>query len=37
MPLMDVASTEVPILRDWLSEDLYCRAWKPIAVSHFPD
>jgi len=36
-PLMDVASTEVPILRDWLCEDLVCRAWKPIALSHFPD
>jgi SAM-dependent methyltransferase len=35
--LMEVLSTEIPVLRDWLSEDLVCVAHKPIALSHFPD
>jgi SAM-dependent methyltransferase len=36
-PLMEVLSTEVPIVRDFLCEDLFNRAYKPIALSHFPD
>lgn len=34
---VDVASTEVPGLRDLLSPELLCRARKPIALSYFPD
>jgi 2-polyprenyl-3-methyl-5-hydroxy-6-metoxy-1,4-benzoquinol methylase len=34
---MDVLSTEVPVVRDLLCEDLLCRAYKPICGSHFPD
>jgi hypothetical protein len=36
-PLIEVLSTEIPILRDWLSEDVICVAHKPIALAHFPD
>lgn len=36
-PLIDVLSTEVPVLRDVLSEDLFCVAHKPIHTSWFPD
>lgn len=35
--LVEILSTEVPALRDWLCEDLFCLAHKPIALSHFPD
>lgn len=35
--LVEILSTEIPVLRDWLSEDLMVRAYKPIALSHFPD
>jgi len=35
--LVETLSTEVPILRDHLCEDLFCIAWKPIVMSHFPD
>jgi SAM-dependent methyltransferase len=36
-PAVEIFSTEVPVVRDWLCEDLFCRATKPIALSHFPD
>lgn len=36
-PLMEVLSTEIPVIRDWLAEDLICVAHKPITLSHFPD
>ena len=35
--LMDVLSTEIPIVRDVTSEDLILIAYKPIALSFFPD
>jgi len=35
--VMEVLSTEVPLLRDLLCEDLLCCAYKPICASHFPD
>jgi 2-polyprenyl-3-methyl-5-hydroxy-6-metoxy-1,4-benzoquinol methylase len=34
---IEVLSTEIPVLRDLLCEDLFCRAYKPIAAAHFPD
>ena len=34
---IDVLSTEIPVVRDFLCEDLFCRAFKPITLSHFPD
>jgi len=34
---VEVLSTEVPVLRDVLCEDLFCVARKPIVLSHFPD
>lgn len=34
---IELMSTEVPYLRDHLCEDLFCRAWKPIHSSHFPE
>ena len=36
-PFTEVLTTEIPVARDWLCEDLFCRAYKPIAFSHFPD
>lgn len=36
-PAMEVASSELPVVRDFLCEDLVCRAYKPIVSSHFPD
>lgn len=35
--LIEVLSTEAPLVRDLLSEDVFCRAYKPIALSYFPD
>lgn len=35
--VVDVLSTELPFIRDALCEDIFCRAIKPIALSHFPD
>lgn len=35
--LVEVLSTEIPLARDLLCEDLFCIAWKPIVMSHFPD
>ena len=35
--LVELLSTEIPIIRDLLCEDLFCVALKPIVVSHFPD
>jgi len=35
-PLVDVLSTEVPGVRDVLSEDLFCVAYKPIHTAWFP-
>lgn len=34
---VELLSTEVPFVRDYLCEDLFCIAWKPIVMSHFPD
>lgn len=34
---IETLSTEVPFVRDHLCEDLFCIAWKPIVLSHFPD
>jgi SAM-dependent methyltransferase len=34
---LEVLSAEVPFIRDFMCEDLVCRAYKPIALSHFPD
>jgi len=36
-PVVDVLSTEVPAVRDLLSEDLFCVAHKPIHAAWFPD
>jgi len=36
-PAVEILSTEVPFVRDRLCEDVFCQAWKPIALSHFPD
>jgi len=35
--MVEILSTEIPILRDILCEDLLIRAYKPIGLSHFPD
>lgn len=35
--LMEIISTEIPVLRDILCEDVFCKAFKPITISHFPD
>jgi SAM-dependent methyltransferase len=37
VPAIDALSTEMPLVRDWLSEDLVCLAYKPITLAHFPD
>lgn len=34
---IELLSTEMPFARDFLCEDLFCIAWKPIVMSHFPD
>ena len=34
---VEILSTEIPVARDLLCEDLFCIAWKPIVMSHFPD
>jgi SAM-dependent methyltransferase len=36
-PIVDVLSTEVPAMRDVLSEDLFCVANKPIHAAWFPE
>lgn len=36
-PAVEVLSTELPVIRDWLCEDIFCVAHKPIALAHFPD
>jgi SAM-dependent methyltransferase len=36
-PVVEVLSTEVPGVRDVLSEDLFCVAFKPIHASWFPE
>lgn len=36
-PLMEMASSEIPGVRDWLCEDLIVLAYAPIASAHFPD
>ncbi len=33
----ELLSTEIPFVRDHVCEDLFCVAYKPIAMSHFPD
>lgn len=35
--LAEIASTEMPILRDLLCEDVFARAYKPIIDSHFSE
>ena len=35
--VMEILSTEIPVARDFFCEDLLVRAYKPIALSHFPD
>jgi SAM-dependent methyltransferase len=35
--VVDVLSTEIPLLRDLISEDLFVKAYKPVALSYFPD
>jgi SAM-dependent methyltransferase len=35
--IAEVLSTEIPVVRDFVCEDLFCVAYKPIAMSHFPD
>jgi 2-polyprenyl-3-methyl-5-hydroxy-6-metoxy-1,4-benzoquinol methylase len=35
--LMEILSTEIPIARDILCEDVICKIYKPIVLSHFPD
>ncbi len=35
--VVEVLSTEIPLVRDVLCEDLFVVAHKPIVVSHFPD
>lgn len=35
--LLELLSTEIPVIRDWLSEDLVCLTHKPISLAHFPD
>ena len=34
---IDVASTEIPYVRDLLCEDVFVTAYRPIAVTYFPD
>lgn len=34
---MEMLSVEVPVTRDLLCEDVFCRAYKPIIDSHFPE
>jgi len=36
-PLIEILSTEIPVVRDLLCEELFCVAFKPIVLSHFPD
>ena len=36
-PVVEFLSTDAPLVRDFLCEDLFCRAYKPITSSHFPD
>lgn len=36
-PLVEIGSTEIPVVRDVLCEELFCVAYKPIVLSHFPD
>jgi SAM-dependent methyltransferase len=35
--IMEILSSEIPVLRDILCEDVFCKAYKPITLSHFPD
>lgn len=35
--IVEVVSTELPVSRDLLCEDLVCKMFKPIALAHFPD
>lgn len=34
---IDILTSEVPVVRDVLCEDVFCKALKPITLSHFPD
>lgn len=34
--VVEVLSTEVPVVRDYLCEDLFVVAYKPVVMSHFP-
>lgn len=35
--VIDLLSSEIPVVRDLLCEDVFCKALKPITLSHFPD
>ena len=35
--MIEILSTEIPVIRDLLCEDLIVRAYKPIGLSHFPE
>lgn len=34
---VEILSTEIPGVRDLICEDVFCKTFKPIALSHFPD
>jgi Methylase involved in ubiquinone/menaquinone biosynthesis len=34
---LETISTEIPLVRDVFCEDVFCVAFKPIVLSHFPD
>ena len=36
-PVIELASSELPLIRDALSEEVVCRAYKPVSLSLFPD
>ena len=35
--VLELISAEIPFLRDIFCEDVFCKIWKPITLSHFPD
>jgi len=35
--VIDLLSSEIPVVRDVLCEDVFCKALKSITLSHFPD
>jgi 2-polyprenyl-3-methyl-5-hydroxy-6-metoxy-1,4-benzoquinol methylase len=34
--IVETLSTEIPVVRDLLCEDVFCLAYKPISLTHFP-